>query len=45
VAGCCEHGPEPSGIHKIVFCCIAEGMLAAEDGVYSMKVVVLVAGF
>jgi hypothetical protein len=45
VAECCEHGAELSGIHKSVFCCIAKGMLAAEGGVYSMKVVVLVAGF
>jgi hypothetical protein len=45
VAGCCEHGCEPSGVHKSVFRCIAEGMLASEDGVYSMKVVILVDGF
>ena len=44
VTGCCEHGAEPSGVHKIVFYCIAEGMLAYEDGVYSVKIVILVAG-
>jgi hypothetical protein len=43
VAGCLEQGG-PSGVLKIVFCCVAEGMLASADGVFSMKVIILVAG-
>ena len=34
----------PSGVHKIVFCCVAAGILASGNVVYSMKIIILVAG-